>query len=516
MPKVEKRKATSRVAPIRARPSLETEIRQSHDTGILRPIRAPAREPAVDRAGSGTVRAGVRRPEAEGAKQDQQDEDDESDSGMLPQALSRKIMRQAQSQQLEEEEAKESYDDDAEPQQVPRQQSKRAREEEAFRLRDESTLSDDNDDGADDESVLADDEEVEELELSAEDETALAQFLPSSLSTRRNLADLILAKLDQHTAAVSGAAEDAPRPPLGAKVVAVYTNIGVVLSHYTSGKIPRLFKIVPTLRDWEEVLAVTQPDKWTPAAVSAATKYFASSTDLIAQRYYSLVVLPRVRRDIAEHGKLNYHLYQTLRRALFRTVSFLRGVLLPLASGECDDGEMTKREAEILSSVLAKYSVPPLHAAVCMLLLMQMPFSTPVMLLILTLIKKKYALPSSVIDELSVWFGKGAQDGGLDERGKVRMPLQWHQALLDFVQKYGAELSSEQAKRIRDVTRKQVHSGITREVVLELNRAKESRAERRPQGIVGEAKGALSVVNTPASTISVFSAGRLKPTPMQL
>jgi essential nuclear protein 1 len=35
--------------------------------------------------------------------------------------------------------------------------------------------------------------------------------------------------------------------------VEVYQGVGVLLSRYTTGKLPKAFKIIPNLRNWEEV-----------------------------------------------------------------------------------------------------------------------------------------------------------------------------------------------------------------------------------------------------------------------
>ncbi len=62
-----------------------------------------------------------------------------------------------------------------------------------------------------------------------------------------------------------------------------------------------------------------------------ATRIFASNLhERMAQRFYNLILLPRVRDDIAEYKKLNFHLYQALRKALFKPGAFFRGILLPL------------------------------------------------------------------------------------------------------------------------------------------------------------------------------------------
>ena len=52
------------------------------------------------------------------------------------------------------------------------------------------------------------------------------------------------------------------------------------------------------------------------------------------------------QRDIKEHGKLNFHLYLALKRALYKPSAFFKGVLLPLCEDRC-----SLREALILSLI---------------------------------------------------------------------------------------------------------------------------------------------------------------------
>lgn len=62
-----------------------------------------------------------------------------------------------------------------------------------------------------------------------------------------------------------------------------------------------------------------------------ATRIFASNLkEKMAQRFYNLVLLPRVRDDLAEYKRLNFHLYQALRKSLFKPGAFMKGILLPL------------------------------------------------------------------------------------------------------------------------------------------------------------------------------------------
>ena len=65
----------------------------------------------------------------------------------------------------------------------------------------------------------------------------------------------------------------------------------------------------------------------------AATRVFAYNLNArMAQRFYSLVLYPRVRDDIAEFHRLNFHLYASLKKALFKPAAFFKGILLPLCS----------------------------------------------------------------------------------------------------------------------------------------------------------------------------------------
>jgi essential nuclear protein 1 len=47
--------------------------------------------------------------------------------------------------------------------------------------------------------------------------------------------------------------------------------------------------------------------------------------------FFNLVLLPRVRQDIEDNKRLNYHLYQAIKKSIYKPLAFFRGVLLPLA-----------------------------------------------------------------------------------------------------------------------------------------------------------------------------------------
>jgi len=242
------------------------------------------------------------------------------------------------------------------------------------------------------------------------------------------------------------------------KVIQVYSEIGKWMKTFKSGKMPKAFKVIPSLVNWEEVLSLTSPLTWTPAAMYEAVKIFASNFNpRMAQRFFNLVLLPAVRQDVAEHKKLNFHYYRSLRKALFKPAAFFKGILLPLAAESC-----TLREATILASVMAKASIPMMHAAASIIRLCVMtPWYGTTAILMAALVNKKYALPVRVIDNLVLHFCAFIGE----ERA---LPMVWHRALLIFVQRYKFELTDEHKRRIRDLLKVHGHDAVGAEVKREL------------------------------------------------
>jgi essential nuclear protein 1 len=70
-----------------------------------------------------------------------------------------------------------------------------------------------------------------------------------------------------------------------------------MLRRYKSGKLPKAFKMLPGLSSWEDYLYLTRPEEWSPHAVYAATRIFASNLNAaMAQRYVGRGALVRWTR----------------------------------------------------------------------------------------------------------------------------------------------------------------------------------------------------------------------------
>ncbi|GMH93132.1 hypothetical protein TrST_g13732 [Triparma strigata] len=408
-------------------------------------------------------------------------DDDEEEEPFMSEKDSAKIVNMAREQQEEEESSnnvKITFDDDDQGVNKPRRKVK---------YEDDS----DSDSESDAESIEMDEEEFLKatedggyvsvsMGLGPGEEEIISKLMGGGdQGTRRTLADMIMEKISEKESNMNvtsgdgdapsdedSAAQPSPFPP---KVVEVYTSIGQILSRYTAGKLPKAFKVIPSLTEWEEILYLTRPDKWTPQAMYSATKIFASNLNpRMAQRFFNLVLLDAVRADIQSNKKLNYHYYAALKKSLYKPAAFFKGILLPLCMNNC-----TLREAAIVSSILSKVSIPLSHSAVALHKICGMEYSGGQAVFIRTLLDKKYSLPVVVIKAVVEYFLKplrAAEKARKEGRrlGEGELPVLWHQALLVFCQRYKGSLTEEEKEGIRRLTKVENHRQITREVRREL------------------------------------------------
>ncbi|CAA0815919.1 Unknown protein [Striga hermonthica] len=205
-------------------------------------------------------------------------------------------------------------------------------------------------------------------------------------------------------------------PKLDDSIIELYKGVGKLLSKYTSGKMPKAFKHIASVQFWEEVLYLTEPEKWSPNAMYQATGIFASNLGVKkVERFYRLVLLPRVREDIRKNRRLHFAL-----------------------------------EAVIVGSIIEKISIPPLHSSVALLKLAEMEYYGTTSYFIKLLIDKKYALPYRVLDALVAHFMTFYEDSRV-------MPVIWHQSLLAFAQRYKNELTKEDKINLNTLVQRQRH-----------------------------------------------------------
>lgn len=383
----------------------------------------------------------------------------DADEEYVEDRLTRKILEQARSQQ-EELEEEHSIGQDATSRNMKRRKG----------MKGVTTLGPPRG-GSDNEEEDPSDEEFPEEPpggsreccpvVSEEDDRAMQLFMNKEEPARKTLADIIMEKIRDKQTEIATLTSERPAATgthMDEKVVAVFKGVGEILSKYRSGKLPKAFKVIPSLSNWEEVLSLTKPENWTAAAMFQATKIFASNLSAgKAQNFYNLVLLPRIRDDIAEYKRLNFHLYMSLKKSLFKPAAFFKGILLPL----CRSGTCTLREALIIGSALAKTSVPMLHSSAAVLKIAEMDYSGANSIFLRTLLDKKYALPYHVVDAVFSHFMRFISD-------PRPLPVLWYQSLLAFVQRHKEDLALEQKEGLMVLMRHKTHHEITPEVRREL------------------------------------------------
>lgn len=427
-------------------------------------------------------------------KQRHNDEDDEENGGgegFLDASSSRKILQLAKEQQDELEQEDEIQNKPSFAQSFKNQQIDSEEEEE---------------EAEDEYSDFEEEEEVEEIvydeedaEVDPKDAELFNKYFQSNGETNNNdddnsfqptinLADKILAKIQekesqqqqQQQSSPDNSNEDAVLLP--PKVILAYEKIGQILSTYTHGKLPKLFKILPSLKNWQDVLYVTNPNSWTPHATYEATKLFVSNlSSNEATVFIETILLPRFRDSIenSDDHSLNYHIYRALKKSLYKPGAFFKGFLLPLVDGYC-----SVREATIAASVLTKVSVPVLHSSVALTQLLTRDFNPATTVFIRVLIEKKYALPYQTLDELVFYFmrfrnatinqDENMENMDIDQEKTTKvnngpqLPVVWHKAFLSFATRYKNDLTDDQKDFLLETVRQRFHPLIGPEIRREL------------------------------------------------
>ncbi|EDV91887.1 bystin [Drosophila grimshawi] len=307
-----------------------------------------------------------------------------------------------------------------------------------------------------------------DLDMDDDDVAAFERFQQPATTKEgkrsQHLAEMIMQKIQEKGADIHTKISDEGSlkiEEIDPKVKEMYEGVRDVLKRYRSGKIPKAFKIIPKLRNWEQILFITEPHNWSAAAMFQGTRIFCSVlSQAMAQRFYNLVLLPRIRDDLCEYKKLNMHLYNALKRALFKPAAFMKGIVLPLL----ESGDCTLREAIIFGSVVARSSIPVLHSSACLLKICEMNYSGANSIFIRYFLDKRYALPYRVIDAAVFHFLRF-------ENERRDLPVLWHQSLLTFAQRYKNDISSEQKDALLQLLKKKTHPKITADIRRELQAA---------------------------------------------
>lgn len=113
-----------------------------------------------------------------------------------------------------------------------------------------------NDSESEEEDTLEPDTFYENIEINEEDERAMEMFMSDNAAPRRTLGDILAERM---TEVKSHFTDDGSvkMQDLDPRVEQMYQGVRDVLRKYRSGKLPKAFKIIPNLRNWEQILYIT-------------------------------------------------------------------------------------------------------------------------------------------------------------------------------------------------------------------------------------------------------------------
>ncbi|CAL1543727.1 unnamed protein product [Lymnaea stagnalis] len=306
------------------------------------------------------------------------------------------------------------------------------------------------------------------MEINDEDEEDLRKFMNPNPKQRRTLADIICEKLAEKKTAMSEMMSEVHiEEDIDETVREHFIKIGEVLSHYRSGKLPKGFKAIPSFPNWQQLLELTKPENWTAASVYAGTRIFVSNLPKYQFKdFCSLVLLPRIRDDILEYKRLNFHLFQALHKGIYKPGDFYEGIVLPL----CEAGDCTLREATIVAGVVSQTSIPVGYSAAALILISNMDYNGANSIFMRAILNKKYSLPLKAIDAVVEHFVRF-----MDVNEK--MPVLWHQCLLTLAQRYKNDLTKQQKSQILKLLTLHEHHEITPEIRREITQSKRCRGD---------------------------------------
>lgn len=112
---------------------------------------------------------------------------------------------------------------------------------------------------------------MDDLQIDDEDAKAFERFQnPEGGKRTLKLAEIIMEKIQEKQADIQTKLSDEGSlkiEDLDPRVKEMYEGVRDVMKRYRSGKVPKAFKIIPKLRNWEQILFITEPHNWSAAAM---------------------------------------------------------------------------------------------------------------------------------------------------------------------------------------------------------------------------------------------------------
>ncbi|AFP65245.1 bystin-like protein (nucleomorph) [Chroomonas mesostigmatica CCMP1168] len=221
------------------------------------------------------------------------------------------------------------------------------------------------------------------------------------------------------------------------KIFKILERTGTILKIYRSGKSPKIIKIISVLKNFEEIIWFTRPDQWSFQALYTITRlYFGSLNDEQLDRFFGLVLVPRIQEGILKKKKICYHLYLTINFSSSRPKLFFSSIIIPL----CASKTSSEKEAIIFGFIISKRSFPlDQIISILVFLLKKTSFTSSQITIIRAILAKNYNLPNKILDFFVDFFYENKQKIKFNKHKKC---------YLIFFKNYSTFLSHSEKKKL--------------------------------------------------------------------
>jgi essential nuclear protein 1 len=233
------------------------------------------------------------------------------------------------------------------------------------------------------------------------------------------------------------------------KLLKILERTSLFLKVYRSGKFPKIIKVLPNLKNFEEIIWLIRPDIWSEQAIFSITRSFLPKLDKIQMsRFYTIVLVPRFQEIIFNKKSFSTHIQKTIGISSRFPSIFFPSFVLPI----CESKNCSIKEGAVICSIISKYHFPPTIVMTVLVKLLKIPITPPKCMICRIIISKNYLIPHRIIDLLVDFF--------ISHNNKIFFP-QYKTFFLVFLKNYFIFLSIEDKKKllnVKDLRKKAIDS----------------------------------------------------------
>ena len=164
---------------------------------------------------------------------------------------------------------------------------------------------------------------------------------------------------------------------------------------------PKIVKIVPNLKNFEEILWLMRPDIWSDSAIFSFTRSILPRLDKNQMnRFFSLVLAPRFQEIIFSRNLNSIYFKKTIKFLSQYPSVFFSSIFLPI----CESRNCSISEGSILAAILNKNHFSSTVTMAILVRLLRGPILPTKCIILRVILNKNYLIPHRIIDLLVDFF----------------------------------------------------------------------------------------------------------------